>query len=158
MSNLHLEDIEQNIQPELFDHLTRISNTYTASKINTNEQIDFLKSRNIQLAIDFKNQDETEFNEELEFEKSGIKYQRFAISSIDELNLEKLNEFKKIYENGPNNKLLFCMSSNRVGALLALYLFKLEKRSAAEAFQIGVAAGLTRAELQNKIKKELNVL
>lgn len=156
MKCFNLTNIEENINDQLFNHLTKIDNVYTASKVDTKEQIQFLKDHGVKLAIDLKNQEETDFNEEAEFKAAGIEYYRFPITDISEIDFETLEKFKELFIKTDENKLVFCMSSNRVGALLALYLAQVCGHPKERALDIGIKAGMKREALQLMVKELLN--
>ena len=156
MKILDLTDIEENIKSKNISYLSRVGNIYCSSKISDQKQLEEIKELKIGLVIDLKEDHETDFKDEWEFKNIGIEYHHFPISSFDKFDFQTLCDFSTMIENTEKNILIYCISSNRVGALMSLYLaFKCghpKKRS----FDIGRKLGMTKDLLQDKITTILN--
>lgn len=74
-------------------------------------------------------------------------FDRLAIAGGTDLTRENVEAFAALLdEAGDEPTVLYCASSNRVGAMLALKAFWLEGASPEEALELGRAAGMTRLE------------
>lgn len=120
MKCLNLTDIDTNTSENKFDHFLRVDHLYIGSKVDSSEQIEYLKSIGIKNVIDLKSSDESSFNDKEEFERMGINYFNLPITNIAELKFEELQEFGNRISQNEGKTLVYCMSGNRVGAILAL--------------------------------------
>ncbi len=120
MKCLNLTDIQFDLPKNQFDHLIRVDHLYIGSKVDNSEQIEFLKSIGVKNVIDLKSTGETSFNDKEIFEKADIAYFNLPITDIAELEFEKLQKFGNLISQDEGKTLVYCMSGNRVGALLAL--------------------------------------
>jgi protein tyrosine phosphatase (PTP) superfamily phosphohydrolase (DUF442 family) len=74
-------------------------------------------------------------------------FDRLPISGAASLTRENVDIFATMLEKtGGAPTVLYCASSNRVGAMLALKAHWIDGVDAAEALEIGLAAGMTRLE------------
>ena len=74
-------------------------------------------------------------------------FQRLPVSGAGDLTRERVEAFAAMLEEaGDEPTVLYCASSNRVGAMLALKAYWLDGASAEEALELGRAGGLTRLE------------
>lgn len=151
MNNLDLTDIEENLDVDFINYMGRVDRIFVSSKIDRVEQIEELKKFQIEMVIDLKEKGETEFDDRKEFENSGIKYQNFPITSFSNLDFDSICQFSKMIESTEKNTLVYCISSNRVGAMMALYLAYKCGHPKKRAFEIGCKLGMTKDELKEKI-------
>lgn len=78
---------------------------------------------------------------------AGGRFSRIPIGGPDDLTRENVERLAAILEEtGEDQTVLYCASSNRVGALLALKAFWLDGADAEEALALGRAAGLRALE------------
>ncbi len=82
MRCVDLTDVEKRLPNSLFDYLSRVDHIYISSKIESVDQIDFLKSLGVTKVIDLKCRDEVDFNDEKEFLGVGIEYKNIPISGV----------------------------------------------------------------------------
>lgn len=157
MNKLNLTDAEYKIENPFFENLSRVDNFYFASKVDRIEQIDFLKKQNINLVVDLKLKEETDFNDEQEFKDAKISYIHFPISDIDNISFKEMNKLKDQIESVKGNKLIYCMSANRVGALMTLFLSELLGNPKARAFELGCKVGMNKVGLQEKVKHKIGL-
>lgn len=120
MKCLNLTDIQFDLPKGQFDHFMRVDHLHIGSKVDSLDQINFLKSIGIKNVIDLKSKEETSFNDKDEFQKAGISYFNIPITNIIDLNYEVLQKFGKLISKNESKTLVYCMSGNRVGAILAL--------------------------------------
>ena len=120
MKCLNLTDIDFQLAKNQFDHLIRVDHLYLGSKIFSSDQIDFVKSLGVNRVIDLKSSEETPFLDKQEFENTGIEYFNLPIQDLETLSFDELQEFGKLINHKSGKVLVYCMSGNRVGALLAL--------------------------------------
>lgn len=85
--------------------------------------------------------------EEAHAADGSYSFQRLPISGGDDLTRANVETFAAALDaRGGEPTVLYCASSNRVGAMLALKAFWLDGATAEEALALGQAAGLTRLE------------
>jgi protein tyrosine phosphatase (PTP) superfamily phosphohydrolase (DUF442 family) len=121
MKSLNLTDIQYDLQKGGFEHFIRVDNLFIGSIVESPSQVSFIKSLGVENVIDLKFEAETSFDDKEEFEKAGLKYFRLPIDDLSSLTFEKLQEFKARVIQSREMTLIYCMSGNRVGALLALH-------------------------------------
>lgn len=76
----------------------------------------------------------------------GMDYQTVPIAGPGDLNRENVEKLAALLDDQSESTLIHCGSSNRVGAMLALKAFWVDGKSAEEALQFGLSAGLTKLE------------
>ena len=74
----------------------------------------------------------------------GMDYQTVPIAGPGDLNRENVEKLAALLDQDDQSTLVHCVSSNRVGALLALKAFWVDGKSVEEALQFGLSAGLTK--------------
>ncbi len=85
--------------------------------------------------------------EEAHAEGAGYDFARLPISGAESLTRETVEEFAALLdEAGGEPTLLYCASSNRVGALVALKAAWIDGADPQDALEQGLSAGLTRLE------------
>lgn len=84
--------------------------------------------------------------EEAHAAAGGIDFQRLPIAGADGVTEEAAMELSDVMANAKRPMVLYCGSSNRVGALLALKAHKVESMPADEAIEFGKSAGLKSLE------------
>ncbi len=151
MNKLDLTDIEESIEINGFNHFSRVDNIFCSSKITDEKQVSDLKKFNIKKVVDLKLEDETSFDDQKVMTSNGLNYIHFPVSSFDSIAFENLQKFSEYIESSDQNILVYCMSSNRVGAMLSLYLAKICGHPKKRAIEIGTKMGMKRESLQEKI-------
>lgn len=74
-------------------------------------------------------------------------FARLPISGVEDLTRENVDAFAGLLEGaGDEPTVLYCASSNRVGAMLALKAFWIDGAEPEEALELGLAGGMTRLE------------
>ena len=77
----------------------------------------------------------------------GVQFDRLPISGSGSLTRDNVHAFAAIMDEvGEKTAMLYCASSNRVGAMLALKAHWVDGESAEEALELGLASGLTSLE------------
>jgi len=77
----------------------------------------------------------------------GVSFTRVPVSGGAGLNRETAEELARLLDAaGDEGTVLYCESSNRVGALMALKAFWVDGATPAEALELGKASGMTRLE------------
>lgn len=102
-----------------------------------------LKEAGVTTLINLQGLEEGSLDEAAVANELGLHYIALPVTSKNDLtfeNAEKLDAALKLAE-GPT--FLHCASGNRVGALMALRAFHVQKMSPAEALNVGRDAGLT---------------
>lgn len=114
----------------------------------TQEQFDALVKAGYTRIISLRPQVENGTGwEEAEAQKTGAFFARIPIDGAADLTRENVELLDRILENGNGEPtVLYCASSNRVGALLALRAAWLKGASPQDALDLGKAAGMTRME------------
>lgn len=156
MNNLDLTDIEERLSVDFITYMGRVDRVFTASKVENSDQVQKLKDLKIEMVIDLKQKGETDFDDESEFNKVGIEYRHFPISSFEDVNFDTICQFSKLIESTDKNVLVYCISSNRVGAMMALYLAYKCGHPKKRAFEVGCKLGMTKEELKEKIHRFFN--
>jgi protein tyrosine phosphatase (PTP) superfamily phosphohydrolase (DUF442 family) len=86
------------------------------------------------------------------WEESGIpgaggRFARISVGGPDDLTRENVEALARVLEEaGGEQTVLYCASSNRVGALLALKAYWMDGADAADALALGRAAGMRALE------------
>jgi protein tyrosine phosphatase (PTP) superfamily phosphohydrolase (DUF442 family) len=79
----------------------------------------------------------------------GIQFARIPVAGAEDLTRENVLELDRILDEAAEEQtVLYCSSSNRVGALLALRAYWLEGADQRTALELGRSAGLSRLEPQ----------
>ncbi|PIK16419.1 sulfur transferase domain-containing protein [Halobacteriovorax sp. JY17] len=155
MKCFNLTDIEDKKESILFDHFIRVDNIYIASKVISDEQVDYLNSLGIKVAIDLKGNNETLFNDKEQFEIKGIKYIHFPITDISSLTFDQVQEFSEILNENESPKIVYCASGNRVGALMALHASMVCGHPRQRAFGFGVRIGMINESTKNQVYEKI---
>lgn len=83
-------------------------------------------------------------------------FDRLAIAGEGDLTRENVEAFAALLgESGDETTVVYCASSNRVGAMFALKAYWLDGASAEDALELGRAAGMTR--LENAVAEQLGL-
>lgn len=109
----------------------------------TRSDLEALKDAGITTLINLQGLEESSLDEAAIADELGLRYIALPVTSRNDLtfeNAEKLDAALKLAE-GPT--FLHCASGNRVGALMALRAFHVQKMSPSEAMKVGAEAGLT---------------
>lgn len=114
----------------------------------TQEQFDGLVAAGFENFISLRLADEGGAGWEEEYAPgAGVSFTRLPVSGSAGLNRETAEELGRLLDAaGDGGTVLYCGSSNRVGALLALKAFWVDGVSAEDALELGKAAGVTRLE------------
>jgi len=157
LNNIDLTNIDELKKKGSFEKLTWLDNLLIGSKIEDISQLDILKLNNIQFAIDFKEKNETSFDDQSAFESYGINYLNFPVSDINDLSFEDLCFLKREIEKYPGKKFLYCRSANRVGAIISLMLAEVIGHARQRSYRVGCQIGLNNEGLMNKVKNRLSI-
>ena len=157
LSNLDLTAIKKVESGHNFLSLFWCDNLLLASKISSIEDVEYLKSSGVTFAIDLKEKKETPFDDEKELSRFGIRYYNFPVTDIDQLGFDQLNDLKKRLENEKGNKLIYCMSGNRVGALLSLILNEILGHPKQRSYDFAMKVGVTKEPLREKLRNRFNI-
>ena len=114
----------------------------------TQEQIRRLQSSGIEHFVSLRptTEDGAGWEEEL-LVGEGVQFDRLPISGSGSLTRDNVEAFAAILDEvGEKTAMLYCASSNRVGAMLALKAHWVDGESAEEALELGLASGLTSLE------------
>lgn len=155
MGNIDLTDIDERIVESPFSHLARLDELYIGSELTSENQITFLKSLGIETAIDMKEVGESDFPDKEALEKAGIQYFHFPVSDITNVEFEKLLELTNILRGNKGKKILYCISGNRVAAVLALQQSLVCGHPKLRAYEVACRVGMTKEMLKEKVYKIL---
>ena len=112
------------------------------------EQLVSLQSAGIEHFVSLRptTEDGAGWEEEL-MAGEGVQFDRLPISGSGSLTRDNVHAFAAIMDEvGEKTAMLYCASSNRVGAMLALKAHWVDGESAEEALELGLASGLTSLE------------
>lgn len=84
--------------------------------------------------------------EEVYATEHGVSFDRIPVAGADDLTRENVETLDRMLDEAGEGAVLYCASSNRVGALLALRAYWLDGADPEEALELGRAAGMTRLE------------
>lgn len=114
----------------------------------SSEQMEALVAGGVRHAISLRPASEDGAGwEEVHAAEFGYEFDRLPITGAESLTRENVEIFAAMLaEAEGEGTLLYCASSNRVGALVALKAAWLDGVPPEEALQLGLAAGLTRLE------------
>ena len=155
LNNLDLTNLYDEKDKDRFEKLIWLDRILVGSKIDEYSQIELLKTKGIELAIDFKSPDETNFDDESAFNSADIAYLNFPVSQIDLVTQEDLCFLKNKIEEFNGNVFLYCMSANRVGAIISLILAEVIGHSKKRSLRIGSEVGMTKDLLKQKVMDRL---
>jgi len=80
----------------------------------------------------------------------GVEYANLPIANAGEISEAKAHDLARLLDAVRGPTVLYCGSSNRVGALLGAKAFYVDGASPEEALELGRAAGVTRLESRLK--------
>ena len=113
----------------------------------TPEQLDGLVAAGFQSFISLRGPQESGAGwEEEHTQAASVSFQRLPIDGAEGLTREAAEELAKLLEEAGEGTVLYCGSSNRVGALMALKSVYVDGLDAESALELGRAAGMTRLE------------
>lgn len=151
---IDLRDIELDVSQSSFEHLVRVDHIYIGSKLKNHQQASLLKSFGVKRAIDLKASGETDFDDKKSFEHNGVEYIHFPITDLSQIQLLDLQKFGELISNkNDGNIFVYCMSGNRVGALMALNAGLVCGHPKKRAYEIGVKLGMSRDSIKETVKK-----
>lgn len=157
MGNINLTDIEEKLEGSPFLHFARLDNLFISSQLESNLQIEYLKSLDISFAIDMKEKGESDFPEEELLTKAGIKYYHFPVSDIEDVSFDQLCTLTKLLAGSNSKKLIYCMSGNRVASLLAMQQSLICGHPKKRALSLALKLGVTKDGLKKRLEKVLNL-
>jgi len=118
----------------------------TAGQI-TEEQFDGLVAAGFENFISLRLADEDGAGwEEGHAPSEGVSFTRLPVTGGAGLTRETAEELAWLLDSAEGGTVLYCGSSNRVGALMALKAFWVDGAEPQEALDLGLAAGMTRLE------------
>jgi uncharacterized protein (TIGR01244 family) len=85
-----------------------------------------------------------QFDEQALAEENQLNYVAIPIASADDLTIENATKLADIMQKADGKVLIHCASGNRVGALLAIKAYSIDKLPIEESMALGKAAGMTR--------------
>jgi len=123
----------------------------------TQEQMDALRSAGVEHFVSLRPTTENGAGwEEALASSEGFAFDRLPISGAGSLTRENVETFAAIMsEVGDQPAVLYCASSNRVGAMLALKAYWIDGEAPEDALEFGLAAGLT--SLENPVRELLGL-
>ncbi len=155
MRNLDLTDVENNL-PSPFENFYRIGNYYIASKIDNDEQVKFLKDLGVKFAVDMKTTGEVLYPEASKLQENGIGYYHFPVSDLDLISFEALEELDSKLSENEGKILIYCMSGNRVGAVMGLLFSQILGHPKNRSVETACKIGLTKEGLKDKLVQRLS--
>tara|TARA_Y100000031_G_C8053079_1_gene307062 strand:+ start:78 stop:590 length:513 start_codon:yes stop_codon:yes gene_type:complete len=121
-------------------------------------QTDFakLKQLGVQNVINLRGDNETNWSEQELVTELGMNYYHIPVQSKADITIENATKLQALL-NKQQTTLLHCASSNRVGALVALYNAVTLKKPIDEAVEIGKQWGLKSLEgvVRSKVNEEV---
>lgn len=111
-------------------------------------QLKEAKDKGIKTVINLRSNKEKDayaFEEE-SLKSLGLGYVHIPVQGLAGITQANMEALSKALDESPKPILLHCASGNRVGALFALKAVMKDKKSEAEAMEIGKAAGMTKLE------------
>lgn len=155
MRTIDLREKKNNYQIAGLLHLSSIDNLYFSSQMEKESQAVYLKDLGVKQVIDLKFPEETEIDDKALWEKLGISYHAFPVGDVSKLSLNELGSFQKLIESSKESTLVYCMSSNRVAAIMALYLTKVCGHPKDRVIDLLGHMGMTKEALRESIVQRL---
>ena len=153
MKAINLEKIESNLSLGTYTGLAQLDCLLIGPKVESAEQVDLLKKAGITNVIDMKTEGEFSFKDKEEFEKAGISYFHFPVSSPFDVDISRLQELEsKIRCSEIGKTYLYCMSGNRVSVILGRLFFEVCGHPKDRVLDTIAKLGMTRADLLEKMK------
>lgn len=126
-------------------------------------QTDFvkLKQLGVENIINLRGDNETNWSEQELVTELGMNYYHIPVQSKADITIENATKLQALLnEHQQQTTLLHCASSNRVGALVALYNAITLKKPVDEAVEIGKQWGLKSLEgvVRSKVNEEVGQL
>ena len=126
-------------------------------------QTDFakLKQLGVQNVINLRGDNETNWSEQESVTELGMNYYHIPVQSKADITIQNATKLQALLnEHQQQTTLLHCASSNRVGALVALYNAVTLKKPIEEAVEIGKQWGLKSLEgvVRSKVNEEVGQL
>ncbi|WP_194441367.1 protein tyrosine phosphatase family protein [Pseudoalteromonas simplex] len=123
-------------------------------------QTDFakLKQLGVQNVINLRGDNETNWSEQESVTELGMNYYHIPVQSKADITIENATKLQALLnKQQQQTTLLHCASSNRVGALVALYNAVTLKKPIDEAVEIGKQWGLKSLEgvVRSKVNEEV---
>lgn len=115
-----------------------------------------LKKIGYRMIVNMRMPQEMSWNEKRYVEKLGMQYVSLPIAGAHGFTEENAHKLAKLLQKKNKPILLHCASGNRVGAMLALKAFYIDKKSKKESIEIGSQAGMKfflRSFLARKLKR-----
>ncbi len=122
----------------------------------TIDQLKGLKQAGIDVVINLRPHNEHDDTEEKQLlEATGVEYYNVGINGAKGLTIDNIQAFDKMLNSIPKDKtvLMHCLSSNRVGAMMALRANWLNQANIEESLALGEKYGLK--SLKNTVKAKL---
>ena len=123
----------------------------------TQEQLDALRAAGVEHFVSLRPTTEDGAGwEEAWASSEGFDFDRLPISGAGSLTRDNVETFAAIMEEvGDEPAVLYCASSNRVGAMLALKAHWIDGQAPEAALEFGLSAGLT--SLENPVRELLGL-
>lgn len=154
--NINLTDIE-NFDIEGVERIVRLDSIYISSRPISFHFAGFLKEHGITRVLDIKVDGQECMDEKEMFSAHGIKYYHLPVSDILDIDLNYLEKFHDFLNEANDNVLVYCVSANRVGALMCLYLSNCLGHAKELAFDTGKKVGLTKDTMCESIARKLSL-
>lgn len=120
----------------------------------TVEQLKMAKDNGVETVINLRAPEELKFDEKKEVEKLGMNYFQVTLlnkeGEIDPLSILKLEKIHKATHG--QKQLVHCSSGNRAAAWFAVHMAVRHDISEQDAIKVGKALGVTKEEVEGKIK------
>jgi len=145
------------IQLDILNLHAQSEHVYTSGQPS---QSDFakLKALGVDTIINLRGDNETSWSEQEVVKGLGLNYYPIPVQSKADITLENATKLHNLLDHqSQHTTLVHCASSNRVGALVALYHGVTLKKPIDDAVEIGKQWGLKSLEpvVRNKIKEEI---
>lgn len=154
MKTINLTAVE-NVSHSSFETLIKLDRIFIGSKPLDESFTEFCANQKIETAIDLKLAGEEKMQEEKYFKENDIPYFHFPVSDITAISKEQLQQINQVLVE--NDKILcYCVSGNRVAALLGLILFHIYGHPKERVLSLVGQIGLTKEPLFVKFKELLS--
>lgn len=144
------------IETEYWNNLNRDGDIYFAGQPDL-QGIHELRSRGIRTVVNIRTEPEMTaerigFDEMTEVMRRGMEYIRIPVSS-DTLSAHDADRLAAVLSRRSDPVVIHCGSSNRVGGLWALYLYRHRNVPLDEAIELGRAAGLRSDSVEQAVRR-----
>lgn len=145
--SLNMEELQESDIPNVTTHEGLYSKGLVCAGQISESQMDFLKDKGVRTFVSLRVATEGGAGwEEAYAQGKGINFTRVEIAGAGGITVDAAKRLHATLNEAEGPVVLYCGSSNRVGALLGIAAHHMEGASKEEALKLAQSAGLTKLE------------